>query len=48
MAALWESLQGDGIVRGASRAAYETSPDEVNDPSEHVTRLVWPLEPKEE
>ena len=46
---LWESLQADGIrPRGEPREHYETSPDEVNDPSEHVTRLVWPLEPKEE
>ena len=45
---LWESLEGDGIrPRGEPREHYETSPDEVNDPSEHVTRLVWPLEPKE-
>jgi DNA-binding transcriptional MerR regulator len=46
---LWESLQADGIrPRGVPREHYETSPEEVNDPSEHVTRLVWPLEPKEE
>ena len=46
---LWESLQADGIrPRGEPREHYETSPEEVNDPSEHVTRLVWPLEPKEE
>src|SRR5262249_46575327 len=46
---LWESLQADGIhTRGEPREHYETSPEEVNDPSEHVTRLVWPLEPKEE
>ena len=46
---LWESLQTDGIrPRGEPREHYETSPEEVNDPSEHVTRLVWPLKPKEE
>ena len=46
---LWESLQADGIrPRGEPREHYETSPEEVNDPSEHVTRLVWPLGPKEE
>jgi DNA-binding transcriptional MerR regulator len=46
---LWESLQADGIRPGGEpREHYETSPEEVNDPSEHVTRLVWPLEPKEE
>jgi hypothetical protein len=46
---LWESLERDGIrPRGEPREHYETSPDEVNDPSEHVTRLVWPLGPKEE
>jgi len=46
---LWESLQSDGIhPRGEPREHYETSPEEVDDPSEHVTRLVWPLEPKEE
>ncbi|MDP9224475.1 MAG: MerR family transcriptional regulator [Actinomycetota bacterium] len=46
---LWESLQRDGIRPGGEpREHYETSPEEVNDPSEHVTRLVWPLEPKEE
>jgi DNA-binding transcriptional MerR regulator len=46
---LWESLQADGIrPRGEPREHYETSPEEVNDPSEHVTRLVWPLEPKKE
>ena len=46
---LWESLQTDGIrPHGEPREHYETSPEEVNDPSEHVTRLVWPLEPKEE
>jgi hypothetical protein len=46
---LWESLQADGIrPRGEPREHYETSPEEVNDPSEHVTRLVWPLAPKEE
>jgi DNA-binding transcriptional MerR regulator len=46
---LWESLQADGIhPRGEPREHYETSPEEVNDPSEHVTRLVWPLDPKEE
>ena len=46
---LWESLQADGIrPRGEPREHYETSPDEVNDPSEHVTRLVWPLQQQEE
>jgi effector-binding domain-containing protein len=46
---LWESLEADGIrPRGEPREHYETSPEEVNDPSEHVTRLVWPLAPKEE
>jgi DNA-binding transcriptional MerR regulator len=46
---LWQSLQADGIhPRGEPREHYETSPDEVNDPSEHVTRLVWPLASKEE
>ena len=46
---LWESLHADGIrPRGKPREHYETSPEEVNDPSEHVTRLVWPLGPKEE
>ena len=46
---LWESLEADGIrPRGEPREHYETSPEEVDDPSEHVTRLVWPLEPKEE
>ena len=46
---LWESLQADGIrPRGEPREHYETSPEEVNDPSEHVTRLVWPLASKEE
>lgn len=46
---LWGSLQRDGIHPGGEpREHYETSPEEVNDPSEHVTRLVWPLEPKEE
>lgn len=45
----WETLHGDGIEpRGEPREHYETSPEEVNDPSEHVTRLVWPLEAKEE
>ena len=46
---LWESLEADGIrPRGEPREHYETSPEEVDDPSEHVTRLVWPLEAKEE
>jgi DNA-binding transcriptional MerR regulator len=46
---LWESLEADGIrPSGAPREHYETSPEEVNDPSEHVTRLVWPFEPEEE
>ncbi len=46
---LWESLRADGILPGGEpREHYETSPEEVNDPSEHVTRLVWPLEPKKE
>jgi DNA-binding transcriptional MerR regulator len=46
---LWQSLEADGIrPRGEPREHYETSPEEVNDPSEHVTRLVWPLEQKEE
>ena len=46
---LWESLQADGIRPGGEpREHYETNPEEVNDPSEHVTRLVWPLEPKED
>jgi DNA-binding transcriptional MerR regulator len=46
---LWESLRGDGIRPcGAPREHYETSPEEVNDPSEHVTRLVWPLAREEE
>lgn len=34
--------------RGEPREHYETSPEEVNDPSEHATRLVWPLAPKED
>ncbi len=42
---LYEALRADGIEpRGEGREHYETSPDEVSDPSEHVTRLVWPLE----
>jgi DNA-binding transcriptional MerR regulator len=42
---LWETLEADGIrPRGEPREHYDTSPEEVNDPSEHVTRLVWPLE----
>ena len=46
---LWKSLRADGIRPGGEpREHYETSPEEVNDPSEHVTRLVWPLEPKKE
>jgi DNA-binding transcriptional MerR regulator/effector-binding domain-containing protein len=46
---LWESVERDGIrPAGEPREHYETSPEEVNDPSEHVTRLVWPLQPKEE
>lgn len=46
---LWESLEADGIRPGGEpREHYETSPEEVNDPSEHVTRLVWPLPPNEE
>jgi len=46
---LWESLEADGIrPRGEPREHYETSPEEVNDPSEHITRLVWPLGPKQE
>jgi DNA-binding transcriptional MerR regulator len=46
---LWESLEADGIrPRGEPREHYETSPEEVSDPSEHVTRLVWPLDAKEE
>lgn len=46
---LWESLRGDGMrPRGAPREHYETDPEEIDDPSEHITRLVWPLEPKEE
>jgi DNA-binding transcriptional MerR regulator len=46
---LWESLENDGIRPGGEpREHYETSPEEVNDPSEHVTRLVWPLLAKEE
>ena len=46
---LWASLEADGIrPRGEPREHYETSPEEVNDPSEHVTRLVWPLGSKEE
>lgn len=46
---LWESVEADGIrPRGEPREHYETSPEEVSDPSEHVTRLVWPLDPKEE
>jgi len=45
----WQTLRADGIEpRGVPREHYETSPEEVNDPSEHVTRLVWPLESKEE
>jgi DNA-binding transcriptional MerR regulator len=41
---LWESLEADGIrPRGEPREHYETSPEAVNDPSEHVTRLVWKL-----
>lgn len=41
---LWESLHADGIEpTGEGREHYETSPEEVNDPSEHVTRIVWPL-----
>jgi predicted transcriptional regulator YdeE len=45
----WETLRFDGVEpRGNPREHYETSPEEVNDPSEHVTRLVWPLGPKEE
>ncbi|HEV8460893.1 MAG TPA: MerR family transcriptional regulator [Gaiellaceae bacterium] len=45
----WQTLRVDGIEpRGVPREHYETSPEEVNDPSEHVTRLVWPLEAKEE
>ena len=46
---LWESVEADGIRPGGEpREHYETSPEEVNDPSEHITRLVWPLEEKEE
>jgi DNA-binding transcriptional MerR regulator/effector-binding domain-containing protein len=46
---LWESLERDRIRPGGEpREHYETSPEEVNDPTEHVTRLVWPLDPKEE
>jgi DNA-binding transcriptional MerR regulator len=46
---LWETLEADGIrPRGEPREHYETSPEEVRNPSEHVTRLVWPLESKEE
>lgn len=45
----WETLSADGIEpHGDPREHYETSPEEVDDPSEHVTRLVWPLEAKEE
>ncbi len=41
---LWESLHADGIEpTGEGREHYETSPEEVSDPSEHVTRIVWPL-----
>ena len=35
-------------LRGEPREHHETSPEKVHDPSEHVTRLVWRLEPKEE
>lgn len=42
---LYEALHADGIEpRGEGREQYETSPEEVADPSEHVTRLVWPLD----
>src|SRR5690348_11057334 len=45
---LWESVEADGIrPRGTPREHYETDPAHVNDPSEHITRLVWPLKPKE-
>jgi DNA-binding transcriptional MerR regulator len=45
----WETLRFDGVEpKGPPREHYETDPAEVNDPSEHVTRLVWPLEAKEE
>ena len=38
---LRESLQADGICpRGEPREHYETSPEEVNDPAEHVTSRV--------
>jgi len=41
----YEALHADGIEpRGECREHYETSPEEVNDPSEHITRLVWPLD----
>ena len=44
----WETLHADGVEpHGDPREHYETSPEEVNDPSEHVTRLVWPLEKEE-
>jgi len=42
---LYETLRADGIEpQGEMREHYETSPEEVSDPSEHVTRLVWPLD----
>ena len=41
----YEALQTQGIEpKGEPRECYETSPEEVNDPSEHRTLLVWPLD----
>ncbi len=43
-----ESLNEDGVEpHGEPHELYETSPEEVDDPSEHVTRIVWPLDEKE-
>src|SRR5262249_52969960 len=42
---LWEALAADGIEpKGEPRELYETSPEEVSDPSEHRTRIIWPLD----
>jgi DNA-binding transcriptional MerR regulator len=40
-----EAVRAQGFEpKGAPRECYETSPEEVSDPSEHRTLLVWPLE----
>ncbi len=42
---VYEALQAQGVEpKGEPRECFETSPEEVSDPSEHRTRLVWPLE----